>query len=615
MDKFLKRAVQPPDSLPTSASDSAKAQKKRKYSEDYMQYGFTWCGSEEAPNPHCVVCGEQLGNQAMVPSKLIRHLKTKHSTYSGKDKDFFQRIWSQNKKQKQFMKSTFTVTEKAVEASYQVAKLIARQKKPHTIGEELIKPACLEIVGLMLGQKEAEEVRKVSLSAETIKRRIGDMSEDLLETLLNKLKTSGKFSLQIDETTDIKKQAQLLAVVRFVDGNAIAEEYLFCKKLPERTTGQDIFRVTNEFFTAHGIHWNDCVNFCTDGASAMLGKGKGFATLVKQQNPAIQVTHCCIHREALMTKVLPEELSETMKHCIDIVNFIKGRALNSRIFSSLCKEMGSEHQSLLYYTHVRWLSRGKVLARLFELRHEVSQFILSQNNHDLRKHLEDDYWVAKLAYMADICEHLNELNIKMQGREENILSCSDKLTGFKQKLALWKTELGRGSLEMFPRSNNDLSDVDRQFVVDLAQEHLSLLQQKYDCYFFTINTQQYDWIRNPFSSNAEISTEELSLPIRESFLELRNDRTLRLKFSEMSLGEFWVSIREEYKLISKAAIEILLQFSTTYLCEQSFSSLVLIKNDKRSCLSDIDRELRVALSKFEPNIQRLCSSKQAQISH
>ena len=615
MDKFLKRAVQPPDSLPTSASGTAKAQKKRKYSEDYMQYGFTWCGSEEAPNPHCVVCEEQLGNQAMVPSKLIRHLKTKHCTYSGKDKDFFQRIWSEKKKQKQFMKSTFTVTEKAVEASYQVAKLIARQEKPHTIGEELIKPACLEIVGLMLGQKEAEEVRKVSLSAETIKRRIGDMSEDLLETLLNKLKTSGKFSLQIDETTDIKKQAQLLAVVRFVDGNAITEEYLFCKKLPERTTGQDIFRVTNEFFTAHGIHWNDCVNLCTDGASAMLGKGKGFATLVKQQNPAIQVTHCCIHREALMTKVLPEELSETMKHCIDIVNFIKGRALNSRIFSSLCKEMGSEHQSLLYYTHVRWLSRGKVLARLFELRHEVSRFILSQNNHDLRKHLEDDYWVAKLAYMADICEHLNELNIKMQGREENILSCSDKLTGFKQKLALWKNELGRGSLEMFPRSNNALSDVDRQFVVDLAQEHLSLLQQKYDCYFFTINTQQYDWIRNPFSSNAEISTKELSLPIRESFLELRNDRTLRLKFSEMSLGEFWVSIREEYKLISKAAIEILLQFSTTYLCEQSFSSLVLIKNDKRSCLSDIDRELRVALSKFEPNIQRLCSSKQAQISH
>nr|XP_039272698.1 protein ZBED8-like [Styela clava] len=285
----------------------------------------------------------------MVPSKLIGHLKTKHSTYSGKNKDFFQRILSQNKKQKHFMKSTFTVSEKAVEASYHVAKLIARQK-PHNFGEELMKPACLEVVGLMLGQKEAEEVRKVSLSAETIKRRIGHMSEDLLETLLNKLKTFGKFSLQIDETTDIKKQAQLLAVVRFVDDNAIAEEYLFCIELPERTTGQDIFRVTNEFFTANGIYWSDCINLCTDGASAMLGKGKGFATLAKQQNPAIQVTHCCIHREALMTKVLPEEPSKAIKTCIDIVNFIKGRASNSRIFWHYAKKWV---QSISHYCTIR----------------------------------------------------------------------------------------------------------------------------------------------------------------------------------------------------------------------------------------------------------------------
>jgi len=38
------------------------------------------------------------------------------------------------------------------------------------------------------------------------------------------------------------------------------------------------------------------------------------------------------------------------------------------------------------------------------------------------------------------------------------------------------------------------------------------------------------------------------------------------------------------------AVEIV-QFYTTYLCEQSFSSLLLIKNDKRSCLKDHDGEL------------------------
>ena len=130
-------------------------------------------------------------------------------------------------------------------------------------------------------------------------------------------------------------------------------------------------------------------------------------------------------------------------------------------------------------------------------------------------------------------------------------------------------------------------------MLNLAKEHLTLIQQKYDKYFFAINTEQYDWIRNPFSANAEVSTKELPLRIRENFFEVGNDRTLKLKFSEVQLDMFWISIKEEYKQISKAAIEILLQFCTTYICEKSFSSLVLIKNDKRSCIKNVDDELEL----------------------
>ena len=160
MDKFLKRktdtcnAGTQQDSAPgTSNVIKVKKQKlvKRKYREDYIQYGFSWCGNEDAPKPLCVICGEKLANEAMVPNKLMRHLNTNHAVYAGKNKDYFQRLLSQNKKQECFMKSSFTVSKKALEASYHVAKLIARQKKPHTIGETLLKPACLEIVRLMLG--------------------------------------------------------------------------------------------------------------------------------------------------------------------------------------------------------------------------------------------------------------------------------------------------------------------------------------------------------------------------------------------------------------------------------------------------------------------------------
>ena len=167
---------------------------------------------------------------------------------------------------------------------------------------------------------------------------------------------------------------------------------------------------------------------------------------------------------------------------------------------------------------------------------------------------------------------------------------------------------------MFPRSNQ-ISVVHKDSVLGLSQER-PLLYQKYEHYFFTINSEQYDWIRNPISADAEISTQKLlSFPVKKNFLELRNDRTLRLKFRDIPLDEFWIAVGKEYRQISKKTLEILLQFCTMCLCEQSFSMLVLTKNDKRSCLKEIDRELRVALSNIETNIQRLSSLRQAQVSH
>ena len=68
--------------------------------------------------------------------------------------------------------------------------------------------------------------------------------------------------------------------------------------------------------------------------------------------------------------------------------------------------------------------------------------------------LSDEIWCSELAFLADIFEHLNHLNSSMQGENESILSSTDKLHGFKDKLNMWKSRVLQKNLEMFPLTAN-----------------------------------------------------------------------------------------------------------------------------------------------------------------
>ena len=146
---------------------------KRKYNEEYIKYGFVSVQHREECLPQCVICMKTLSNSAMKPSLLKRHLESNHSDKKNRGKSYFQRLGENVKRQRldqtgqSYQKSTGILY-----SSYEVSLLIVKNMKAHTIAENLVLPAARILVRNLIGEKKVSKLNSVSLSNDTVRRRI-----------------------------------------------------------------------------------------------------------------------------------------------------------------------------------------------------------------------------------------------------------------------------------------------------------------------------------------------------------------------------------------------------------------------------------------------------------
>ncbi|XP_042228275.1 zinc finger BED domain-containing protein 5-like [Homarus americanus] len=294
MDKFVKR----PESNVTSELEepSKSSGKVRKYDDSYIEFGFI---ENKDSRPKCVIDIQVLSSDAMKPAKLRRHRNTKHPDCAQKSRSFFERKREVYCRQQTTMTSLTTIPQKAQRASYLTAQRIAKSNKSHTIGEELVLPAAMEMCEVMIGKEAASKLISVPLSNDTVRRRLEDMSCDIKSQLVARLQTC-HFSIQLDESTDLSNSAQLIALVRYPWDGHIFEDFLFWKKVNGRTTGEDIFNILDTFMSETTLKWENCVAVCTDGAAAMTGCKSGVVARIKALNPQIVAMHCMLHSRVVM---------------------------------------------------------------------------------------------------------------------------------------------------------------------------------------------------------------------------------------------------------------------------------------------------------------------------
>ena len=503
--------------------------------------------------------------------------------------------------------------DKSIEASFIASLAIAKQKRPHSIGETLIKPVLLDIVALMCGNSAAEKVKTVPLSNDTIKRRIDSMASDCADQLIKILRVS-KFAIQLDESTTIADKALLLVYVRFVHEGEVQEDLLFSSNLEATTKGEDIFAKVDEYFAKHELSYQNLVACCSDGAASMMGKNLGFNTRLKRVAPHCKIIHCILHRQALAARKLSPELNNVLSISIKIINQIKARALNSRLFQKLCDDNDESYKTLLLHTEVRWLSRGKALSRLYQLRNSVTEMLLKINSEHSVTFSTDKFQTA-LAYLVDVFDQYNCLNLKLQGRDANVITCKEAIDSFIKKLSLWSEKVNTGNLEMFQElfercMNNPLSSS----LKEVIHAHLQALTKEMELRFQDLaDSNKYCFVLNPFTAKLD---DVNGLQEKEELLDLQASMSKQRYFEKHGFKKFWIHEGELMapRLTKVAFDKVILPFATSYQAEATFSAVVLIKTKHRNRLS-LHNDLRLSVTTLKPDIKCLVQRLQAQGSH
>ena len=508
----------------------------RNYSEAFLSYGFVNLPDKVQDRPQCVVCNKVLTNESLKPSKLEAHLKKCHPVLQNKDRDFFERkakclkgiqFGSQGSRGQQLLA--------AVEASYVVAYKVAKQQKCHKIAETLIMPCAKAMVAKLCGEDQTKKLSVVPLSNNTIRRRVDDMAKDILVQVIEEVKSSPvKFCLQFDESTDIASCAVLLGYIRYVHCNMIKEEFLLCENLTTTTKGEDVFNTVNHFLQSNGMDWHRVQQVSVDGAPAMMGGQRGFKGFVKRENPSIQVDHCAVHRYSLASKTLPASLKAVFDDVVRIVNFIKSKDLNSRIFKQFCNEMGQCYEVLLYHTEVRWLSRGRVVSRVVELREPIKCFLIEKKS-DLAAKFFNTEWLSRLCYLADIFAEFNKGNLALQEKNTTVLDMRESVSAFISKLKLWSRRISRGVTEQFSTLDQFLDDNNKgqQFPNEAKQEiqeHLDELVHYLDRYFPDRETAPFQ----TFSVDEDQVADD-DFPEKEEWIALRLNERKKVEFQNTDL--------------------------------------------------------------------------------
>ena len=189
--------------------------------------------------------------------------------------------------------------------------------------------------GSTLGQIKLLRTKCIALIKNVISP---ELKSDLIQDLQNK-----KYTLIIDESTDVSTQKYLCIVIRYLSDktNQIATSFLSLIPVQE-ATGDNIFNLINKEIKSCNKDLKNCIGFASDGASNMVGCNNLVWSRIRDVFPSGVQYKYVYHSLALCVKYAVPKLPSSIGFLLtEIPNWFRHSNLRRKAFKDLFKIMNS----------------------------------------------------------------------------------------------------------------------------------------------------------------------------------------------------------------------------------------------------------------------------------
>ncbi|XP_067123238.1 zinc finger protein 862-like [Centruroides vittatus] len=264
-------------------------------------------------------------------------------------------------------------------------------------------------------------------TTELIKEKLSAKSCEEMTSVLQNV----KFSLIIDETTDISSTKCLAVIARYFDNSSGKARDRFMGLLQvQQATAEAIYHSMMELLINLNIPAQNMIGFGADNASVMMGESGGVKALIKKDNPNIFVLGCVCHSFSLCVSQACNKLPRTIEDLVrNIYAYFAHSSKRINELSEFQKFVDGQPHRLLRLSQTRWLSWQAVVNRTLEQWNALTLYFtaaaVEDNIHTaqlLLKDLQNPFNKLYLHFLSYILELINKMNLNFQSERPRITS-------------------------------------------------------------------------------------------------------------------------------------------------------------------------------------------------